>query len=159
MSLLPVSHAAFFLLLAEIGFIYLPGNSDYSASLTLLTAACLAVDALMVVTMDRYRMGQLERQRAEALEGQLNACLSGYAGLAAQVEEASHLRHDLRNHLQVAGALVERGDLERAGAYIADVAQTVRGVGSGEVDGASGAALGSAPGSAESTVSSEGVRV
>ena len=142
LAMLPVSHALFIMMVVWCGVNLLDDPRGLWLGMCVLATACLVIDVLMVVTMDRYRMGQLERQRAEALEGRLNACLSGYAGLAAQVEEASRLRHDLRNHLQVAGALVERGDLERAGAYVADVAQAVRGEDADGVPSAGGYAAG-----------------
>ena len=114
-------------------------SGAYMVVISCVALLCIVVDLALFVTMERYRASVLGRQRAEALERRLESCLSGYAGLAAQVEEASRLRHDLRNHLQVAGALVERGELERAGVYVADVERVVRGE---SADGAPGVVAG-----------------
>lgn len=40
--------------------------------------------------------------------------------------EMARLRHDLRNHLQVMDALLERGETGRAGAYALDVVGRLR---------------------------------
>ncbi len=97
---------------------YLGGDRSLYLFLTTYACACMAVDVLLFVSAERYCQAVIQDQRAAVLAERLDACLAEYAGVVAQVERAAALRHDLRNHLQVVGALLERGELARAEGYV-----------------------------------------
>ncbi len=89
--------------------------------------ACIAIDSLLLASMRSYDAALIQGQRAAVLAERLDACLAEYAGAVAQGERAAALRHDLRNHLQVVGALLERGELARAAGYVGEAEKEVRG--------------------------------
>ena len=93
---------------------------EYLMGMFALLSAALLVDVALFASIERHGQALEQDQRAAVLAERLDACLAEYAGAVVQVERAAALRHDLRNHLQVAGALVERGELARAEGYVGE---------------------------------------
>ena len=104
----------------------LDDTTGFFVGLLPLSAMMVAVDVLLV--RDSSRAEQASESMGAAAEAEL--LLEGYlAEMSRQSEknaETAHLRHDLRNHLQVMDALLERGETDRAGAYALDVAGRLR---------------------------------
>ena len=86
-----------------------------------LTVVCAISSVIAMLSLQRYLRTCHERQRADALECELAAHVQASHALAAEGEQAARFRHDVRNHLQTLGLLIERGEVERARAYVADL--------------------------------------
>ena len=86
-----------------------------------VTLFCAAADIAAVFSLRRFSTAQRERARAAGLEAQLAVHADAARRMAREAEAAARFRHDQRNHLQVIGMLVERGELERARAYVAEL--------------------------------------
>lgn len=104
----------------------LDDTTGFFVGLLPLSAMMVAVDVLLV--RDSSRAEQVSESMDAADEAELR--LEGYlAEMSRQSEknaQTARLRHDLRNHLQVMDALLERGETDRAGAYAHDVAGRLR---------------------------------
>ena len=86
-----------------------------------VTLFCAVADIAAVFSLRRFSTAQRERARAAGLEAQLAVHADAARRMAREAEAAARFRHDQRNHLQVIGMLVERGELERARAYVAEL--------------------------------------
>lgn len=93
----------------------------------ILAVACLAVDALLFVSMERFGAKQIEEERAALLQRQLDGYLEQYNQVVADIEEAARIRHDARNQLQVVGMLAQEGEVQRARCQVAQILQRLRG--------------------------------
>ena len=82
---------------------------------------CAVADIAAVFSLRRFSTAQRERARAAGLEAQLAVHADAARRMAREAEAAARFRHDQRNHLQVIGMLVKRGELERARAYVAEL--------------------------------------
>ena len=85
------------------------------------TLFCAVADIAAVFSLRRFSTAQRERARAAGLEAQLAVHADAARRMAREAEAAARFRHDQRNHLQVIGMLVERSELERARAYVAEL--------------------------------------
>ena len=83
-----------------------------------LTIGCLALDARLIVVWRHYQQGMRDKEQMDALMGQFDESLRRYPQLEEEAARFSRMRHDLRNHLQVATVLIERGDYDQARAYL-----------------------------------------
>lgn len=83
----------------------------------LLCALCLAADAVLFKTVQRYEQARERQAYAEALEVHLREQTAAYEQLSKQVEDTARMRHDLRNHLQVLISLVNLEQMKRAKEY------------------------------------------
>lgn len=86
-----------------------------------VTLFCAVADIAAVFSLRRFSTAQRERARAAGLEAQLAVHADAARRMAREAEAAARFRHDQRNHLQVIGMLVKRGELERARAYVAEL--------------------------------------
>ncbi len=118
---------AVFFALMSLGDFPMADAPEYLMGMFALLSAALLVDVALFASIKRHGQALEQDQRAAVLAERLDACLAEYAGAVAQVERAAALRHDLRNHLQVVGALLERGELARAAGYVREAEKEVRG--------------------------------
>ena len=88
-----------------------------------VTLFCAVADIAAVFSLRRFSTSQRERARAAGLEAQLAVHADAARRMAREAEAAARFRHDQRNHLQVIGMLVERGELDRARDYAAELRQ------------------------------------
>ncbi len=123
----PVFQFVLFALFSYYGFANLYDRPEFYGVLAVLGVMFCVVDVLLFSATRSYETALEQDQRASVLAERLDACLAEYGSAVTQVERAAALRHDLRNHLQVAGTLVERGELVRAREYVVEIAKEVRG--------------------------------
>lgn len=95
----------------------LDNTSGYYVMPVLLLLLCLSVDLLMLCTACRAREARLAERGSALLQQRLDDYLAECDRLLADVTEVARLRHDLRNHLQVTSALIDRGDMASAERY------------------------------------------
>ena len=86
-----------------------------------LIALCIATDVLVIRSVNGYWRTLDEDRYAKKLKQRLQEQLDGFENLNAQIASTAHLRHDMRNHLLVLGALIDRGELAQADAYADNV--------------------------------------
>ena len=91
-----------------------------TCALALITL-CIATDVLVIRSVNGYWRTLDEDGYAKKLEQRLQKQLDGFEHLNAQIASTAHLRHDMRNHLLVLGALIDRGELAQADAYADNV--------------------------------------
>ena len=87
-----------------------------TCALALITL-CIATDVLVIRSVNGYWRTLDEDKYAKKLKQRLQEQLDGFERLNAQIASTAHLRHDMRNHLLVLGALIDRGELAQADAY------------------------------------------
>ena len=76
------------------------------------------VQAVLLLAVGRVRGKVRDDARAADLSGELDRYLVDYQVSADMAQRSARLRHDLRNQVQVANALAERGELELAEQHI-----------------------------------------
>ena len=86
-----------------------------------LVTLCIATDVLIIRSVNGYWRTLDEDKYAKKLKQRLQEQLDGFEHLNAQIASTACLRHDMRNHLLVLGALIDRGELAQADAYTDDV--------------------------------------
>ena len=91
-----------------------------TCALALITL-CIATDVLVIRSVNGYWRTLDEDKYAKKLKQRLQEQLDGFEHLDAQIASTAHLRHDMRNHLLVLGALIDRGELAQADAYADNV--------------------------------------
>ena len=91
-----------------------------TCALALITL-CIATDVLVIRSVNGYWRTLEEDKYAKKLKQRLQEQLDGFEHLNAQIASTAHLRHDMRNHLLVLGALIDRGELAQADAYADNV--------------------------------------
>ena len=91
-----------------------------TCALALITL-CIATGVLVIRSVNGYWRTLDEDQYAKKLKQRLQEQLDGFEHLNAQIASTAHLRHDMRNHLLVLGALIDRGELAQADAYADNV--------------------------------------
>ncbi len=123
----PVMQFALLFTLTGIGFDVLRWGGASAAVVGLLFALCLAVDVLLFVQIGRSVAQAQEEVRAAVLEERVGDYLARSERVQALLGETAHLRHDLRNHRMVVEALCERGEYERAEAYLDEFADRLAG--------------------------------
>jgi hypothetical protein len=79
-----------------------------------LTLASTAADAVMLVFMNRHKKLEDAQNRAEFLELQLAGQEKYYRQVMQSADETARIRHDLRNEIQTAYALMRNGDMTSA---------------------------------------------
>lgn len=84
---------------------------------------CLALDVVMLGAVRRFERKLLDEQRAELLEGQLSEYLESYGAVTEQLKRVAHVRHDLRNQLQVVELLVQQGERLQAQEQVRQLAE------------------------------------
>lgn len=83
-----------------------------------LALVYVVVDFIMLVGIEREGRTAAAREQSLALEQQLDGLLAEYETFVGQIEAAAHMRHDIRNHLQVAEAMAKNGEIEEAKTYL-----------------------------------------
>ena len=83
-----------------------------------LMLLCFGVDAVLLLAVGRFRGKVRDDARAADLSGELDRYLVDYQVSVDMAQRSARLRHDLRNQVQVANALAERGELELAEQHI-----------------------------------------
>ena len=91
-----------------------------TCALALITL-CIATDVLVIRSVNGYWRTLDEDKYAKKLKQRLQEQLDGFEHLNAQIASTAHLRHDMRNHLLVLGALIDRDELAQADAYADNV--------------------------------------
>lgn len=84
----------------------------------LLMLLCFGVDTVLLLAVGRFRGKVRDDARAADLSGELDRYLVDYQAAVDMAQRSARLRHDLRNQVQVANALAERGELELAEQHI-----------------------------------------
>ena len=79
---------------------------------------CFGVDTVLLLAVGRFRGKVRDDARAADLSGELDRYLVDYQATVDMAQRLARLRHDLRNQVQVANALAERGELELAEQHI-----------------------------------------
>lgn len=82
-----------------------------------LGAAFLAADVEVLRAMGRLRVREAEERRVERMSRAVEELSVSAQNEVDALAEVSMLRHDVRNHLQVLNALVDRGEASEAAAY------------------------------------------
>ncbi len=120
---LPISQAllvwTLLLVMLQVGTVESRGLV-LTCALALITL-CIATDALVIRSVNGYWRTLDEDRYAKKLKQRLQEQLDGFEHLNAQIAATAHLRHDMRNHLLVLGALIDRGELAQADAYADNV--------------------------------------
>ena len=103
-------------LLAVAGIYCTTYNMPLNRYLYLLVAAifCFAADWILFRSMRELSEKVVTDERALWYEQLLDQQQSYYSYILADQEEASHIRHDLRNQIQTVYALMQAGDAETA---------------------------------------------
>ena len=116
---LPISQAllvwTLLLIMVQVGDVESRGLV-LTCALALITL-CIASDVLVIRSVNGYWRTLDEDRYAKTLKQRLQEQLDGFEHLNAQIASTAHLRHDMRNHLLVLGALIDRGELTQADAY------------------------------------------
>ena len=116
---LPISQAllvwTLLLIMVQVGDVESRGLV-LTCALALITL-CIASDVLVIRSVNVYWRTLDEDRYAKTLKQRLQEQLDGFERLNAQIASTAHLRHDMRNHLLVLGALIDRGELAQADAY------------------------------------------
>lgn len=86
-----------------------------------LVTLCIATDVLIIRSVNGYWRTLDEDKYAKKLKQRLQEQLDSFEHLNAKIASTARLRHDMRNHLLVLGALIDRGELAQADAYADDV--------------------------------------
>ncbi len=89
-----------------------------NAVLAVIAGLCVLADVLLLRSFSRANRAVKEAARAEAMQAQLDEYLHFYEQTMEQVTSAARMRHDLRNQVQVATALAERGEFDHAHRYV-----------------------------------------
>ena len=84
----------------------------------LLMLLCFGVDTVLLLAVGRFRGKVRDDARAADLSGELDRYLVDYQVTVDMAQRSARLRHDLRNQVQVANALAERGEFELAEQHI-----------------------------------------
>ncbi len=108
--------------LLSIAFFVITYQCDLDAVMNLVLSViaglCAIVDVLLLRSFSRANRAVKEAARAEAMQAQLDEYLRFYEQTMEQVTSAARVRHDLRNQVQVASAMAERGEFEHAHRYV-----------------------------------------
>ena len=86
---------------------------------------CVATDYLLFRSVSAFSARALAEERAGWFEHLLDQQQAYYDHLLADQEDAAHIRHDIRNQLQTAYALVRTGDTEAAIAQLGDISEAL----------------------------------
>ncbi len=86
--------------------------------LAVIAAVCAIVDVLLLRSFSRANRAVHQAARAELMQTQLDEYLKSYERTMEQVTSAARARHDLRNQVQVASAMAERGEFDHAHRYV-----------------------------------------
>ena len=84
---------------------------------------CVAADFLLFRSISAFSERALAEERAGWLEHMLSQQQATYDHILADQEDAAHIRHDVRNQLQTAYALVQSGDTEAAIAQLDGISE------------------------------------
>lgn len=90
----------------------------FSVVQAMLLSLCFSVDTVLLLAVGRFRGKVRDDARAADLSGELDRYLVDYQVSVDMAQRSARLRHDLRNQVQVANALAERGELELAEQHI-----------------------------------------
>lgn len=117
--------------LLSIAFFVITYQCDLDAvmnlTLSVIAGLCAVVDVLLLRSFSRANRAVKQAARAEAMQAQLDEYLRFYEQTMEQVTSAARVRHDLRNQVQVASAMAERGEFEHAHRYVQSMlAEAVR---------------------------------
>ena len=108
--------------LLSIAFFVITYQCDLDAvmnlALSVIAGLCAVVDVLLLRSFSRANRAVRQAARAEAMQAQLDEYLRFYEQTMEQVTSAARVRHDLRNQVQVASAMAERGEFEHAHRYV-----------------------------------------
>ena len=86
---------------------------------------CVLADFLLFRSISAFSARALAEERAGWFEHLLDQQQAYYDHILADQEDASHIRHDIRNQLQTAYALVRSGDTEAAIAQLDGISATL----------------------------------
>lgn len=112
-TLFPLSQGV---LLFVVGF-FVSENGLNTSHYVMMTAAaifCLIVDVLLFRSMRQLTEKAVAEEQAAWSEHLLLQQQSYYAQILSDTEDASRIRHDIRNQLQTAYSLMQSGDIDAA---------------------------------------------
>lgn len=124
-ALFPASQAV--ILFLALSFANL-SNSHIASHYFLLSLAmlfCALTDTLLFRSMDQLTKRALAEERAIWSESLLFQQQSYYTQILADAEDASRIRHDIRNQLQTAYTLMSQGDTAAAREQLDGIAQSL----------------------------------
>lgn len=119
-SLFPVTQLLLLVMIESIVTDHCHGDPVYTLVILVLFFLCFVADSLLAASMAQSAKKEQADFEAAALEKSVAACLEQVKIMEAEMMEVSRLRHDLRNHVQVAQLLAAQGRYEEARAYLAD---------------------------------------
>lgn len=109
------------------------GHAD-TLVLCVLAVLYMVTDLILLSSIEQGSRAAEERSKARAREAQFEAYLAQCAALDERLKYTARLRHDARNHMQVIGSLIDRGELDEARRYaVAFLADVQRGEGVGSM--------------------------
>ena len=108
--------------LTWVASVLMRDDAVYMTAALCIFIACTGVDVFMLFQIRRYGDKRLSDIQADMLESQVNEYIHMSSDMCAEVEHVARFRHDLRNHLQVAEAMVGRGEMKEASLYLDQVA-------------------------------------
>lgn len=119
-SLFPLTQLFLLIMIENIVADHCHGDLAYTLAILALFVLCFAADGLLAASMAQSAKKEQADFEAAALEKSVAACLKQVKVMEAELMETSRLRHDLRNHVQVAQLLAVQGQYEAARAYLAE---------------------------------------
>ncbi len=124
----PMVQVVLLSLMAGINQYAIPYEAEegFYFGLGILALACVAVDALLFRSMERYKSSRCDGQRAKLLEEELGQCLAQYDDAVEEIERTSQFRHDFRNQLHVVSVMAARGESQEALEHLALLENRVR---------------------------------
>lgn len=82
---------------------------------------CVVVDVAMFILFAWFSEKEKTEKRAALMKEQFEAYLRDYETIAQALEGTAKMRHDLRNHIQVVYALINRGDFDEASRHLGEM--------------------------------------
>ena len=112
-ALFPITQA----LLFSLCILYAPEEGLSSARyllMSMIAVLCIVADALLFRTIEKVTRSAILEERADWSEQLLLQQETHYAQILSDTEDASRIRHDIRNQLQTAYSLIAQGEHDSA---------------------------------------------
>ncbi|MBS5451179.1 MAG: hypothetical protein KHY83_03200 [Coriobacteriia bacterium] len=89
-------------------------NAGLVICVLVLLVASVVLTPVLIASVESFGRQQRAQQRADALSAQLDTMLEGYKDINAEIEDVARLRHDLKNQLATAAALLKKDKRDAA---------------------------------------------
>lgn len=94
-----------------------------AVGLSVICVVCIIADVLCFVALDYYNRREREMWRTAFFQNELDGYLRAYEEIEHEVSLIAHVRHDLRNHMNVVAHLVAKGDLDPARDHVREMVE------------------------------------